>query len=79
MLNYKELRNGLDIFLAKQAKADLESWLKSDQERMAFTTLRNRVPTKFRTKDWLIISPRVSKENLQFKAGFFYFYSIYNH
>jgi len=73
MLKYKELRKGLDTFLAKQTKADLESWLKSDQERMAFATLRNNVPIKFRNKDWLIISPLASKENLQFKAGFFIF------
>jgi hypothetical protein len=73
MLNYKELRKGLNIFLANQTKADLESWMKFDQDRMAFAIIKNRVPAKFKNRDWGIISPSSSKENLQFKAGFFIF------
>lgn len=71
MLDYKELRSGLKSFLANQTKVDLEAWLKFDQDRMAFATLKNRVPAKFRNKDWVIISPHASKESLLFKAGFF--------
>lgn len=74
MLNYKELRKNLDTFLANQNKADLENWLKADRERMLFAAiLRNRVPSKFRNKDWVIITPQSIKENLQFNAGFFIF------